>query len=1229
MKIAITYNSLKKGIECFFTPLLTEEDKLYTKLTTFGFKQAFSNPEKWYVEDKPTFRNYVESLKKAMETNSDPLAVSIQPSYQENESNILQDLFSSVYITLNTDGKTEIKNYVIFETFRGVAQDIAERYGKQKYGKRFVRAICKPREQRAEARRSYLAGKIIGRIKTTPDMSEETNLVKNNDDLKNEHGVYTKETAGESYQTISIPFPKTAKYRATIGIVRNENEQFRYGVSQHKEFGDASGSNASITDASNTYSTKEEAIREGLREIVVTIKNHIVTPDSAKENKYLQKALDTVLAFGAAYGIDLEIEDTTELESSVVSTQVLTPKYSIKQSWSHVEEKLITKFEAFVNTNLDFLRFNETESENGTKRISAAFLRSDKDEISFQLLNQSELHISAHLPLEEKVHYGGSAISKTKLKKALKYILKYPERLVAPKVEQTKIDVETRITTNSKMEVAQLPTPEFPTPPSFVFIPEGIPKPFDSGAFKISDKEWIAENFLELYKFNDNNLSTATPQELFMLMQFSHPNEYDIPVLRSTLLKHWETNGKKLFEALGYPTNSDALYANRYVDYTSISTLENLLGTKPDALHYWDVVTSKRPVTDPLAAINYIEHLRDEVLSDRLQHTNSKTQKPKSNKKDTIAYRELTWKLENYQESITLLKNTIKKKKCNIKLLPEEPTSSKKTIAVNDIPRYRSIDNAQAKRIQENFRKYYGKTPFTAQQAWEENCNPLELLNRWTIVWDSYEKSFVIPYGYKTASIKKELKDLKGIRGLHAVNRRKELKEALGAINSELYEKEVLIQDEFLLFQDELFEVILLKTKELGYNLAKDSIKDFKEELMPQLLEDRQIKLYATEPIQALLPKLLKWYFDQKKLSSNLPPPNPFDDERLSPDYMVKAVAIMSNNYMDAKRLSKGNVEKLMEETKAPNLGMLWEAVELSWLMWYKIYYSEWITFENRLGAMIRFWNKVQPTYAYSDSSKELYKQYSTPCPIGAMIAQYTQMDTAQSIFEPSAGNGLLLVGAKPEKCHVNEIDKNRRQSLLHQQFKKVTHWNAAQPFPEELTKSFDVMVTNPPFAKWEEDKFDKERIVHKYFDKHRGLEHHLRLEHLMSGLALHTLKDNGKAALIIMGHINFEEDTGYISRYRPFLNWLYRHYLVVDVINLNSYKLYNKQGATREVMLILINGRKNIPSGAAPKFKDAPHLDSIEDDFVELWQRIKSHIKTPLEKLLQQLKIINGNDIL
>ena len=351
---------------------------------------------------------------------------------------------------------------------------------------------------------------------------------------------------------------------------------------------------------------------------------------------------------------------------------------------------------------------------------------------------------------------------------------------------------------------------------------------------------------------------------------------------------------------------------------------------------------------------------------------------------------------------------------------------------------------------------------------------------------------------------------------------------------------------------------------------------------------------------------------------TSAPPKNPYG-------YLDAVIAHLHEQYGNHQRPTKGYIDKLGDQLNVPSRGHLWEAAELSWLLWYKLLYRQALPFEARLHEMILFWDQWQPTYQYSDSSKELYKQYSTPCPIGAIVAQYTRMDRARNIFEPSAGNGLLLVGADQGKVHANEIDATRLASLRFQQFQTITSYNAAEPFPDDLHRTFDVVVTNPPFTRWEDTKTDKDHLIRTYFHNQIGLARNLRLEHFMAGLALHCLKNTGRAAILIMGHLRFGAD-GLVGKYRPFFNWLYRHYQVDDVINLNSFKLYNKQGAVVKTMLLLVAGRKKQPEGVAPTRNEAPHLEDLVGSFADLWTRVRMHLSdqkhSPLKQLIQQLQI-------
>jgi hypothetical protein len=103
---------------------------------------------------------------------------------------------------------------------------------------------------------------------------------------------------------------------------------------------------------------------------------------------------------------------------------------------------------------------------------------------------------------------------------------------------------------------------------------------------------------------------------------------------------------------------------------------------------------------------------------------------------------------------------------------------------------------------------------------------------------------------------------------------------------------------------------------------------------------------------------------------------------------------------------------------------------------------------------------------------------------------------------------------------------------------------------------------------------------------------------------ALQCMKDTGKAALIIGGHTTWDEQdrvTG--GQNRIFLNYLYHFYNVDDIILINGKKLYSRQGTSINTRLILINGAKDKPDGAAP-LKNKLH-STVVNSHEELWDRV------------------------
>jgi hypothetical protein len=122
---------------------------------------------------------------------------------------------------------------------------------------------------------------------------------------------------------------------------------------------------------------------------------------------------------------------------------------------------------------------------------------------------------------------------------------------------------------------------------------------------------------------------------------------------------------------------------------------------------------------------------------------------------------------------------------------------------------------------------------------------------------------------------------------------------------------------------------------------------------------------------------------------------------------------------------------------------------------------------------------------------------------------------------------------------------------------------------------------------------------------------------------ALDCMKDDGRAAIIIGGHTEWDSE-GRIKagKNRIFFSYLYKHYHVADVVNIDG-DLYSRQGTSFDVRLILIDGRKATPEGYPP-LKDAN--DTVVKDFETLYNRVVAVI--PKKSDNKRLRIVKAKAV-
>lgn len=231
-----------------------------------------------------------------------------------------------------------------------------------------------------------------------------------------------------------------------------------------------------------------------------------------------------------------------------------------------------------------------------------------------------------------------------------------------------------------------------------------------------------------------------------------------------------------------------------------------------------------------------------------------------------------------------------------------------------------------------------------------------------------------------------------------------------------------------------------------------------------------------------------------------------------------------------------------------------------------------------------------QPSLNQRDSERVMKQQYSTPAPYAFLADMYVKAGIeVKSALEPSAGNGMLTIGLPKDAVHVNDIDAQRLANLQRQGFKNITSQDGTQPFAD---KDVDVVVTNPPFGSATPRDYDGYTIS--------------SLEGQMAINALESMKDNGRAAIIIGGKTEYAKNGSLNPKDKALLGYLYSHYNVEDVINVDG-SLYAKQGTTYPTRIILINGRR-FDENAYPPVKGKARAEAVKS-YDELYKRINDDI--------------------
>ena len=249
---------------------------------------------------------------------------------------------------------------------------------------------------------------------------------------------------------------------------------------------------------------------------------------------------------------------------------------------------------------------------------------------------------------------------------------------------------------------------------------------------------------------------------------------------------------------------------------------------------------------------------------------------------------------------------------------------------------------------------------------------------------------------------------------------------------------------------------------------------------------------------------------------------------------------------------------------------------------------------QSTFNELLEIYNN-QPLLNSRSSTSMENQAYSTPLPLAYLAGKLAGIDASAIVYEPTAGNGALVMAATPENTHTNELNDSRRDALKDQGF-VVTGDDATGVIDLGVANSggADSVVMNPPFGALDGGA----RVIDGYSIG--------KIDHLIAMRALKNMKNNGRAVMIIGAN----KEAGAISRQdRIFFNWLYGHYNVVDHFEVDG-KMYSRQGAGWPVAVITIDGRKS-SDRVSPKENEIVRIGS--------WEQVYEHAEQTLDSIRQE----------
>lgn len=250
---------------------------------------------------------------------------------------------------------------------------------------------------------------------------------------------------------------------------------------------------------------------------------------------------------------------------------------------------------------------------------------------------------------------------------------------------------------------------------------------------------------------------------------------------------------------------------------------------------------------------------------------------------------------------------------------------------------------------------------------------------------------------------------------------------------------------------------------------------------------------------------------------------------------------------------------------------------------------------------LVELYNQ-QPRLGVRTSTSVREQAYSTPAPLAYVAAKLANVKPGTPVYEPTAGNGMLLINSLADSVVANELNDDRFAML--KQSLPGAHLIQGDATQHDMTRgTVRAVLANPPFGVVKDGSGQS-----KVFQTAVGYETR-EIDHAIVFKALDALPDDGTATLIVggvMGKGDEARKEGYRAKAkREFYANLYNNYKVARHFTVSG-DLYEKQGASYPVDVIVVAGR-----GKSERALPAADLPKVYNSWNELKEVLSDETRT------------------